>query len=156
MGEQCKEGFTLANFVSNACLFGCCQVLLPLAPGVESLWEPVQEQVEEAIDDIQSAIDDLQVGAHISFKADLDHRKFLCDRLEAKKPFCCAFLASGQRRNMFMAGIGASICHTAAMSAVIWVAQLWMMHCQEQMPGSSVITLCSSVQRSSALRSAAA
>ena len=36
------------------------QVVLPLMPGVESVLERGQEQVEEALEDFQHAVDDLQ------------------------------------------------------------------------------------------------
>ena len=45
----------------------CTQVVLPLAPGVESVWQPVQEELDEAMatvrDVLDENLDNLQVGS---------------------------------------------------------------------------------------------
>jgi len=44
------------------------QVFFPLAPGIESIWEPFQEEVEERVQEVQRQIDDAMDGtlAHAS------------------------------------------------------------------------------------------
>lgn len=38
------------------------QIFFPLAPGIESIWEPFQEQVEERYDEVQHQIDEAMGG----------------------------------------------------------------------------------------------
>jgi hypothetical protein len=38
------------------------QVFFPLAPGIESIWEPFQEEVEERVQEVQRQIDEAMDG----------------------------------------------------------------------------------------------
>ena len=38
------------------------QVFFPLAPGIESIWEPFQEEVEQRVQEVQQQIDDAMDG----------------------------------------------------------------------------------------------
>ena len=38
------------------------QIFFPLAPGIESIWEPFQEEVEERYDEVQHQIDEAMSG----------------------------------------------------------------------------------------------
>lgn len=38
------------------------QVFFPLAPGIESIWEPFQEEVEARVQDVQQQFDDVMDG----------------------------------------------------------------------------------------------
>ena len=42
------------------------QVFFPLAPGIESIWEPFQEEVEERIQEVQRQLD-VAMDGMISF-----------------------------------------------------------------------------------------
>ena len=45
------------------------QVLFPLAPGIESIYEPAMEEVEEALDTAKENVDQLQTEAREAMKA---------------------------------------------------------------------------------------
>jgi len=39
------------------------QIFFPLAPGIESIWEPFQEEVEARVQEVQRQIDEAMDGA---------------------------------------------------------------------------------------------
>ncbi len=43
------------------------QVFFPLAPGIESIWEPFQEEVEERVQEVQRQIDEVMDGTLLTF-----------------------------------------------------------------------------------------
>ena len=45
------------------------KVLFPLAPGIESIYEPAMEEVEEALDTAKENVDQLQSEAREAMKA---------------------------------------------------------------------------------------
>ena len=64
---QCPIGpsflHTKGDFLHNA------KVLFPLAPGIESIYEPAMEEVEEALDTAKENVDQLQSEAREAIKA---------------------------------------------------------------------------------------
>lgn len=42
------------------------QIFFPLAPGIESIWEPLQEEVQERYDEVQRQIDDVVDGTQLA------------------------------------------------------------------------------------------
>lgn len=41
------------------------QIFFPLAPGIESIWEPLQEEVQQRYEEVQTQIDDVVDGTQL-------------------------------------------------------------------------------------------
>ena len=41
------------------------QIFFPLAPGIESIWEPLQEEVQQRYEEMQTQIDDMVDGMQL-------------------------------------------------------------------------------------------
>ena len=78
----------------SAWFCNCVQVFFPLAPGIESIWEPLQEEVEERLQEAQRQFDEVVEGEGIALAMSLScaaiHLLKKCD-LVGKR--ACQFLS---------------------------------------------------------------
>lgn len=80
-------------------------MFFPLAPGIESIWEPFQEEVEARVQEVQQQFDDVLDGMHL-------YNVYL--------PCCITFTGSARQQEMHTLLMCSSIAQTMIVEAVIW------------------------------------
>ena len=76
------------------------QIFFPLAPGIESIWDPFQEEVQERYDEVQRQIDDVVDGMQHAW---LMHCLTSCNMqipsLNRRSVIVCIVMCMGFARN---------------------------------------------------------
>ena len=64
------------------------QVVLPLAPGVESVWQPVQEELDEAVATVRNVLDENLENLQVSVRFTMDTCWLSCCSAVILDPTC--------------------------------------------------------------------
>ena len=79
---RCRGPFVPPFSPATTDVLHAAKVLFPLAPGIESIYEPAMEEVEEALDTAKENVDQLQSEAREAMKAMDDSIEKAEDKLE--------------------------------------------------------------------------
>ena len=66
VAHLCEQAVTvrppMLHNMNDQCRPPLLQIFFPLAPGIESIWEPFQEELQERYDEVQRHVDDVVDG----------------------------------------------------------------------------------------------
>ena len=88
---------------------GLLKVFFPLAPGIDSIWEPFQEEVQARVQEVQQQFDDVMDGMHLC-----DENIFYMDKYV---PSCITFTAVRRMEHALWMHINAP-CSCTTQAAV--------------------------------------